>query len=363
MNTVGDIWEEQAVAMTPELLHRRIHTLRHQLALLDSANMSVVTESARDMLCSFYVVGLAFERDPSLAQDPAWRAWLAFSAPALALSAFAFERWHDEATALLEIEWTDDESDTERWPWVAHAWSAYRFMRALYADHPNVVDALRDYCADDDDVAVDLRAKAELAAGSYKHEIPLDVPAEHWWWWHPNAAPPTRQDRAATRADWIGAVGTLPMDLRTDQGRAQLASDPEDHALVEALIVAAADGRLSFESEVFLLANLAKHGDELPLVERWGAGDVEGTLGPAAYEDDFEDDDLFGDADTYVQSARDTIARPDWVHLFVTQFVYDTTPSSRPMAANAAMAWSISASVCAADSCTRIRACPFGTTG
>src|ERR1700733_7293365 len=40
-----------------------------------------------------------------------------------------------------------------------------------------------------------------------------------------------------------------------------------------------------------------------------------------------------------------------------------TTPSSRPTCANAVIARSISSSVCAADSWTRIRAWPFGTTG
>ena len=38
-------------------------------------------------------------------------------------------------------------------------------------------------------------------------------------------------------------------------------------------------------------------------------------------------------------------------------------PSSRPRRVKAAMAWSICASECAAESCTRMRACPFGTTG
>ncbi len=40
-----------------------------------------------------------------------------------------------------------------------------------------------------------------------------------------------------------------------------------------------------------------------------------------------------------------------------------TTPNSRPTATNAATAWSTCAGVCAAESCTRMRACPRGTTG
>ena len=39
------------------------------------------------------------------------------------------------------------------------------------------------------------------------------------------------------------------------------------------------------------------------------------------------------------------------------------TPSSRPVSTKAAMAWSSSSSVCAADICVRMRSWPFGTTG
>ena len=42
---------------------------------------------------------------------------------------------------------------------------------------------------------------------------------------------------------------------------------------------------------------------------------------------------------------------------------FPSTPSSRPASANAVTARSMCSFVCAAESCTRMRARPFGTTG
>ncbi len=293
------IWEDIALSIETEGVGATIKELRKQLRIMNSRSFSAGKDAAEYFLRILYGVALAFERNPSLANDKAWHQFLAFSAPRVTRNNSLFYGWYDRSVDRMEFEWRYDdgapiEDYFDYWPSIAHAWSAYNLMRKLYADYADAVRKIGS-CLPDDEFTDMFRKCTEIVGGIYVQEVPLDVPSSHWWWWYPGKAPATREERLREREAILNSHAFAnSFDLTTEEGRQKLANHPE-RELLEGLGEMAARGELGFESEVSLIANATAHGGELPASER-GAGVASGD---AVGHEDLEEDEYAEDEYVY----------------------------------------------------------------
>lgn len=156
-----------------------VRDLETALAKIQSDDGPTSRDGARWFMSAIYEVGRALHVHPQWSAQPAWRDFVARSAPVLSGRILVFSTFYRESTDVLERawEWGDE------WLGVCRDWSSAQFVRELYGDK---LEQPFHYFSEEDDYLDDLRTQGEKHGPLRPQDIPEGIPPSHWWWWYPD---------------------------------------------------------------------------------------------------------------------------------------------------------------------------------